>query len=326
MKSLYILNNKKKNFNNNKNFIFYIYIFIYLYQPNSDDKIKLKKFYELLSEFNGSNNESNCDKENKYLLKKKKEICELLGSVENILEKWEGIYATYNGLDPIKSCNYFNYWLYEKLRIIDATPCDIEAFYQLWHDLVTKTPLKGKACNQKEYLGYNKEELGIKKKIFDFIEYYNEIRSKLSEAANNKNKEYCQYVKGIFQLYKIMKQEVNFKTYREELNIFRKIFSSDSEIDFLKEKCPDECLGFVFNEKLKTLCPFEDEPVPETVKGNLRACEELSHRISHRGNDGNIGKVHFNFFSYLIFKNIYINNSLLINEKRKLFETNNLSV
>ncbi|SBT75587.1 PIR protein [Plasmodium ovale] len=261
-----------------------------LMTANADDKIKLKKFYELLSDYNGSNNESNCDQQNKYLLKKKKEICGLLGSVENILEKWEGIYTTYDGLDNIKSCNYFNYWLYEKLRIIDATPCDIEAFYQLWHDLVTRKPPKGKTCNQKDYFGYNKEELGIKKKIFDFIEYYNEIKSKLREVTNDKNKEYCQYVKSIFQLYKIMKREINFKTYREELIIFQKTFSSDSEIDFLKEKCPDECLGFVFNEKLKTLCPFEDGPVPETEKGNLRECKELSHSISSRGPDGNSGK------------------------------------
>ncbi|SBT84162.1 PIR protein [Plasmodium ovale] len=250
------------------------------------DKIHLNKFYNLLETYNGGNNTNSCNFKNHYLIKDKTVICDILEHVKNILKKWDSIFEKYEGLSSNKTCDYFNYWLCEKLRHIDATPCDIEVFYILWNEYAAEQYKKGeKTCYNKEYYGFSVKELGNKKKIFDFLEYYNEIRNKLNDEKNNKKKDYCAYIKKIFELYKYIEQENVSFPYGEEIKLFQNKFLGNDELEFLEEKCPDMCLYFVFNTKFKTLCPFEGISPTTAEKENLKPCNNLES-FSARGHIG----------------------------------------
>ncbi|SBT54155.1 PIR Superfamily Protein [Plasmodium ovale wallikeri] len=241
-----------------------------------DEKIDLNKFYKLLNTYNGTHTPKICDSLKDEHMKKKDSICKLFGRVENILKKWDDIIKVYNKLDPKESCSYLNYWIYDKLGDIDGTPCDIDNFYFLWYDYyidISRNNTKNKCYNDKYYV-FNTEELRNKKKMFDFLVYYNTMEDKFKETKNDRKKDYCPYIKGIFELYKFMERKNDSNSYMEELKLFRNKFSNE-ELNYLEEFCPDMCLGFVFNKKLKTLCPFEEFSSPELVKEKVKPCENL---------------------------------------------------
>ncbi|SBS95948.1 PIR Superfamily Protein [Plasmodium ovale curtisi] len=268
------------------------------------DKGQLKKFYEFLEQHKEIYIPDSCNFPSNYPVKGKNAFCKLLGQVKNILENWDGISQTHNGLKLNESCDYLNYWLYNKFKQINATPCDIEVFYILWHKFaLEKTNNNKKTCYNKEYYGFSKKELVNKKRMFEFLEYYKFIKEKLNESKDEKKNVYCSYIKGIFELYKNMETKKYYHSYGEELKLFQNVFSSNGELHFLEEKCPDMCLGFVFNNKFKTLCPFEDKSIPETEKINLKPCEKMDHSISRRDIDENRGK-DYNF-SDLITSAVY---------------------
>ncbi|SBT55549.1 PIR Superfamily Protein [Plasmodium ovale wallikeri] len=222
-----------------------------------DEKIDLNKFYKLLNTYNGTHTPKICDSLKDEHMKKKDSICKLFGH-------------------PKESCSYLNYWIYDKLGDIDGTPCDIDNFYFLWYDYyidISRNNTKNKCYNDKYYV-FNTEELRNKKKMFDFLVYYNTMKDKFKETKNDRKKDYCPYIKGIFELYKFMERKNDSNSYMEELKLFRNKFSNE-ELNYLEEFCPDMCLGFVFNKKLKTLCPFEEFSSPELVKEKVKPCENL---------------------------------------------------
>ncbi|SBS92895.1 PIR Superfamily Protein [Plasmodium ovale curtisi] len=239
------------------------------------EKSHLSKFYESLNEGYGTHNDSSCTSLSEYSLKEKTTICELLGHVENILEKWDKIYTPHQELSSNKACDYMNYWFYDRLSHVDATMCDIEIFYFLWHKYARAKHPPKKTCYNKEYSGLSKKQLRNKKTLFDFLEYYDYIKDELNKDKNENQSDYCKYIKGIFQLYKDMERKNISHSYSEELKLFHMKFVPNDELHFLEEKCPDMCLEFVFNKKLKTLCPFEEKSLSEEQKEKLKACEHL---------------------------------------------------
>ncbi|SBT01344.1 PIR Superfamily Protein [Plasmodium ovale curtisi] len=240
------------------------------------EKKYLSKFYESLKEYSGTYTPNTCDSLEDYPTKGKGAICKLFGHVENIFKKWDDLTRTYEKLSVKETCDYLNYWLYGELGHLDATTCDIENFYFLWYKYSideSRNIYKNKCYNEK-YYGFNTEELRNKKKVFDFLVYYDTIKSKWKELKNDRKKEYCHYIKEIFELYKLMELKNDSRSYTEELKFFRNKFSSNTELHFLEENCSDMCLGFVFNNKHKTLCPFEENSA-ELVKAKLKKCEHL---------------------------------------------------
>ncbi|SBT58144.1 PIR Superfamily Protein [Plasmodium ovale wallikeri] len=245
-----------------------------LVKDNLIDKKHLYKFYGLLEKHNGKYNTSNCNTLKDYPIKENA-ICELMGRVEDIFKIWDNTYATYEKLTSSETCNYLSYWLHDKLSRIDANPCDIEIFYILWHKYTMEKSKNKNKCYNEKYYGFNKEELENKKKLFDFLIYYKIIKDKIKEPKNENKNDYCQYIKVIFELYKKMEQKNISHSYSEELKLFRNNFSSNRELYYLEENCPDMCLGFVFNKKFNTLCPFEEKNTIELEKINLNQCENL---------------------------------------------------
>ncbi|SBT82965.1 PIR protein [Plasmodium ovale] len=206
------------------------------------DKVKLNSFYELLTKHNANFTSNSCVPANKYPIKEETLICNLFEKVKSILDKLDKTYAKSLNLSPDKTCNYLNYWLYDKLKNIDATPCDIEIFYFLWHQYVMDNKDIINKCNNEKSYGFSKKELGNKKKLFDFLEYYNEIKEKLKEDNNKNKKSYCYYIRSIFELYKYMVHNNSSQEYTEELRLFRKSFLGNKELHLLKNECPG--LGF----------------------------------------------------------------------------------
>ncbi|SBT02376.1 PIR Superfamily Protein, partial [Plasmodium ovale curtisi] len=254
-----------------------------------DEKIDLNKFYKLLNTYNGTHIPNICDSLNDKLMIKKDYICKLFGRVENIFKKWDDIIKVYNKLDPKESCSYLNYWIYGKLGGVDSTPCDIDNFYFMWYDYyidISRNNTKNK-CYIDKYYGFNTDELRNKKKMFDFLVYYNSMKDKFKETKNDSKKDYCPYIKGIFELYKLMERENDTNSYTEELKLFRNKFSN-AELNYLEEICPDMCLHFVFNKKLKTLCPFEEFSSSELVKEKVKPCGNLvSSKVPGRTHKNN---------------------------------------
>ncbi|SBS90348.1 PIR Superfamily Protein [Plasmodium ovale curtisi] len=243
------------------------------------EKEKLQEFYELLSKRYETCKNDSCNSLKDYFVKEKGFICNLLEFVEKILDVWgtENIKGT--ELDSNKYCDYLNYWIYDKFRHFYGTPCDIEIFYYIWHDLAYKRHQKGKTCYNKKYYGFSKEELGNKKILFDFLQYYDKIKRKLIDIKDDNWKSYCNYIQFIFQLYKSMAQKNGSQVYTEELRLFQKKFLGNAELHFLERKCPSMCLDLVFNLKYKTLCPLDEKPSVTNEKADLNICEiaELSN-------------------------------------------------
>ncbi|SBT71942.1 PIR protein [Plasmodium ovale] len=277
-----------------------------LKKNNLLNEVKLHSFYELLKSHSKTSTSSSCVSINKYPIKEEAVICNLFEHVKNILEKWDESYAKYQDLSPNKSCEYLNYWLYGKLIHLNATPCDIEIFYLLWHKYVMdKEKLINKCNNEKSY-GFSKEELINKKKLFDFLEYFKVIKEKLSDVKNENTNEYCKYIKDIFELYKYMVHKKILQSYNEEIKLFKKVLSDNNVLHLLDEKCPNMCLGLVFNEKYKTLCKFEEKPLTEQEKEKLNLCKnpEGINTVGH--DDGNHEKIYdvTNLPTYSVYKEL----------------------
>ncbi|SBT56804.1 PIR Superfamily Protein [Plasmodium ovale wallikeri] len=249
-----------------------------LVDDNLLDEVKLHSFYKSLSKHNGNFTSNSCVPSSMYKIKEENAICNLFERVKSILIEWDETYAKYPNVSLDKSCDYLNYWLYEKLIHLGATPCGIEIFYYLWHKhVVDKKEIKNKCYREKSYV-FTLEELANKKKLFDFLEYYIKIRGKLKEGNNKNEKRYCAYIKSIFELYKYMLHNNVSKEYNEELWLFRNIFFGNNELHFLEKKCPNMCLDLVFDVRYKTLCPLDKKPsvMDEQVDINICETEELS--------------------------------------------------
>lgn len=156
-------------------------------------------------------------------------------------------------------------------------------------------------CNNEKSYGFSKEELINKKKLFDFLEYFKVIKEKLSDVKNENTNEYCKYIKDVFELYKYMVQKKILQSYNEEIRLFQNVFSDNNVLHLLDEKCPNMCLGLVFNEKYKTLCKFEEKSLTEQEKEKLNLCKNPEGAKTGGHDDGNHGKVYF----YLLLK-LYI--------------------
>ncbi|SBT56886.1 PIR Superfamily Protein [Plasmodium ovale wallikeri] len=219
------------------------------------NKKHLHKFYEVLTKSHKKCSKNNCDSLKNYPLKEKALICDFLGCVKNILKKWDNTTATYDGLSSKKSCDYLNYWFYDKLRPVEASPSDIDIFYILRNKLFFDDKINKNKCYDEQYYRFSEIELINKKKVFDFVEYYEEIK----------------------ELYKIMERGNISHSYTEELKHFGNTFSSNGELNFLDEKCPDMCLYFVFNKKFKTLCPFEEKTIVDAKEITYDSCEKLEY-------------------------------------------------
>ncbi|GAB70015.1 hypothetical protein PCYB_007640, partial [Plasmodium cynomolgi strain B] len=171
-----------------------------------------------------------------------------------IINNWSTILKE-NHFDHNTSCIHIIYWLYGKIIGIEPDVTELQVIYNIFENFLKENCYKGE--NNKEIFmkyikSYDMEILKNKKLVYDFLEYYDSIKKVLHENESKNNKEYCNYTKYIFNLYKYMNQNNTTHVYCEEIRKFLEKFKDNNELDFLKNKCSSESphinLEYVVND------------------------------------------------------------------------------
>ncbi|GAW82042.1 variable surface protein [Plasmodium gonderi] len=217
----------------------------------------LYKFYSsITASFNEGHSNYQCSSLRNCNSSNKNEICILCQKLKKILNEWEK-YKENSDLSADMSCDYLNHWIYGKLKDTKAHPSDIDLFYKEWKNFTNG----GDLCVNVPYNKLSTKELGNKKILFDFIEFYSDIKDIMNKG--HKKNECCKYIKYIFKLFNVMKNKQNCKKYSiylDELYFFKE--KINNEMDFLKEKCPQYHLHLeidkTIDNTIETL-PYEQE-------------------------------------------------------------------
>ncbi|GAB69515.1 hypothetical protein PCYB_002640, partial [Plasmodium cynomolgi strain B] len=130
---------------------------------------------------------------------------ELSCKLENISKNWQNICSEYNSICNTKLCEYLVYWFYGKMYNNNkfTLPIMISLYrdlLSLWRNSSCCAKNSDNRCIKNVIIEFDKELLRNKKELYDFSEYYDYVRNKLSTEMQN-NKEYCEYTKYIFKLY-----------------------------------------------------------------------------------------------------------------------------
>ncbi|SCO71524.1 VIR protein [Plasmodium vivax] len=207
--------------------------------------------------------------------------------LEGILNNWhdicEGKESNYD-----KYCECLIYWLYGKIRTIKADATNIYYLYESLNSILKNKPLKNKnhACNKiYESKVYDMRVLKDKRELYDFVEIYNIIETKLKE--NDKNKElYCEYVQYIFELFKKVEAKGKYGVYNNEVMHFQnKFLNKDDTLESLDKLCPNMCIKSVFDKSSRTLCP-SNRAVVAPVQLNTKRCESTTTEYPDKSQSG----------------------------------------
>ncbi|KMZ79131.1 variable surface protein Vir24 [Plasmodium vivax India VII] len=228
--------------------------------PEQWGNAKLYEFYMALIPSNVNDyNSYKCDSLKQCNSADKNNICNVCKILKKRLDEWD-TFEKYQGTTSEISCEYFNQWIYGRLSNSKAHPNDIDLFYKEWKSYYDKKNVGKNLCLHKPYNKLSGEELGNKKKLFDFSKYYSSIENILN--GNGEKREICKYIKDILKLYYIMTNEQNckkYKLYENELNSFNK--SIKEKLNNLKTKCPGDYIEIVLNkENEKTNLSLSYEP------------------------------------------------------------------
>ncbi|VUZ98520.1 PIR protein [Plasmodium vivax] len=229
-----------------------------LQDVDKDDEIKnspLHKFYSKLNEsyFVDISKSAELNPDNDKYFKNNAEFLKIWEQIQKILKVWENELVRNNNLSSNQKCEYFNYWLYDKLKDNIEPPKVIPFLYRI-SELLNKE----KQCKSKKY-EFHIEQIPNKKRLHDFVENYEIIKGKLNKTEKKEN--YCKYIKAFFNLYKHMEQDKNgLQGYRDEIIHFKsKFYENVSELNFLNNKCPGKCLKYIFTNNYKENCSLEEQ-------------------------------------------------------------------
>ncbi|SCO65764.1 Plasmodium vivax Vir protein, putative [Plasmodium vivax] len=222
-----------------------------------------------------------CDKRTDSSINDPK-IRELLCKLENIIDVWDTIseILRHGGIINTKFCDFLIYWLYDKLKDINFSVVDVNNLYTKFRKKLNSDATKGKCFNfiNEEYYrkyvkAYDKNVIKNKKELYEFLDYYNLIKSKLNSGTKNRD-QYCNYIKYIFGVYTEMYNQCNskgLKIYYKELTLFDDIFKKkNEELQFVEKNCPNRCLNLVFKANNKNLCPSTKEKPKESVQESTK--------------------------------------------------------
>ncbi|KMZ90578.1 hypothetical protein PVMG_05725 [Plasmodium vivax Mauritania I] len=245
----------------------------------------LHKFYSKLNgNYDGDINESaTLHSENDKYIINNDQFREFWNKIHKILIVWQKDLAQYDNLSSNKTCEYFNYWLYDKLKD-NTDPRNVIPFlYRIWEFFT-----KDKYCKSKKY-EFHIEQIPNKKRLHDFVENYEIIKGKLNNSEKAEKEKYCKYIKAFFDLYKDMKQDKNgWKGYRDEIIHFKsKFYENVSELTFLNNKCPGKCLKYIFTNSYKNNCTPQEQSKDRPRKGD-NICVFANKPIVTYGEEKNV--------------------------------------
>ncbi|SCO71181.1 VIR protein [Plasmodium vivax] len=214
----------------------------------SNTKNVLRRAYQSMdSTYNGIDSSSKCE-EHKV---KKGAYRYIYCTFQQITSNWHTFISslkTDNTVDDNKFCDYLIHWLYGKLSNIEINVINL---YELYRDV--NTLLKSKCFKneqfEKSYKTYvrthDMQILKDKKDLYDFLEYYTDIKTVLGKKGANINFKYCKYIEHMFDLFKYMKNNNIKEVYDKEIEQFEKIFNDrNNELSLLKSFCTEKDFNF----------------------------------------------------------------------------------
>ncbi|CAI7723118.1 PIR protein [Plasmodium vivax] len=225
----------------------------------------LHKFYSKLNEKHDVdiNESAALDRNNDEYIKINDKFLEIWKEIHKIRLVWETDLEKPDKLSSNKKCQYFNYWLYDKLKN-NTDPRNVIPFlYRIWEVFTND-----EKCKSKKY-EFHIEQIPNKKRLHDFVENYEIIKGKLNNSEKAEKEKYCKYIKAFFDLYKDMKQDKNgWKGYRDEIIHFKsKFYENVSELNFLNNKCPKKCLKYIFTNNNEKNCSSVEQSKEGERKG-----------------------------------------------------------
>ncbi|KNA02603.1 hypothetical protein PVNG_05147 [Plasmodium vivax North Korean] len=238
----------------------------------------LFKFYSELDKYYVKSDTTSCGSlADKYFMRNIN-FCRIWKSIPEILKEWNLENLQLKNFTNNKKCEYFNYWLYDKVKDNNDTRNIIPFLYEIRELFI----IKG-YCNSKRY-DFLVEQLENKKILHDFVEYYDLIKNKLTTLGDTEREEYCKYMKVFFDLYKDMEQNKSLSQgYRDEINLFKaKFFGNIDELNLINSKCPGKCLNYVFTDKYKIFCPSDQGQSLEDLKNAYKELDKEDKKIHYK--------------------------------------------
>ncbi|SBT02386.1 PIR Superfamily Protein [Plasmodium ovale curtisi] len=194
-------------------------------------------------------------------------------TIEKVIEGWDEYLQTFRSFgikDNSVCCDHMIHWLYGKVKDDSSNVIDL---YKLYNKL---GPLLEKKCLDKNtpeksfkifVKTHNKKILKDKKELYDFLEYFDNVKRILNRIYNKKKDKYCTYLKYILSLYTEMKLNNFQKMYDKEIEYFEQKFKEVfTELPLLEKNCPGDYLNLVFDKENNTLRELKHEKGKESLK------------------------------------------------------------
>ncbi|KMZ79445.1 hypothetical protein PVIIG_04121, partial [Plasmodium vivax India VII] len=212
----------------------------------------LTDVYEYLdTSYNSHNANSSCD--GCTLLNNKARI--ICCAIQNGMKGWKSapvLKQVLGTTDNTKICDYFTHWLYGIIRKSKITDSEIYNLYEKMKDILKDV------CNYENtkesdvirYMRiYDRNVLKDKRELYDFLEYYNNIKKALTNEKPINKDEYCKYIEYMFNLYQKMEMNNYQQLYDMETDYFKEKFRKvNGDLSFLENKCHGEYLYLIFDK------------------------------------------------------------------------------
>ncbi|SCA59674.1 VIR protein [Plasmodium vivax] len=234
---------------------------------------KLIKFYNLLNkEYDYFDNSLFCDIVRINNTPIKRDVYKNCNKLKSILDNWELI-LEYLGKETNKDkyCEYLNYWLHAKITGNSYSKRIVTLLYTTWNWIKESKPGNSNSiCYHKSFI-VSEEDFKNMKDLYEFMEYYDDIKKKLEDDGVTKKNKYCDYIKSRFSLYHAMEYEMDmcgkFSMYIKELSSFKD--KMEKELTNIERNCPGVKLNSVFKKEPRRTISTVSETFEESVKEEL---------------------------------------------------------
>ncbi|SBT57682.1 PIR Superfamily Protein [Plasmodium ovale wallikeri] len=210
----------------------------------------------------GYEHNSSCENEIVYKDVHTTKIREVCKSIKEHLPNLQGLKETHELSDVNKVCEYYSYWIYDKIKHINNSHDNIQSLYNAINTLKSRNNLDNKCSNIENYK-ISADKFNEKKELFFHTENLFLIEKKYNKIQNKDSSLYEKYLEECAEYYKkIMLNNYckNKEDYKSELINFSTNFNRTK--NFLKEQNVQIPL-----EDLKSPDIFECTPASKIHRG-----------------------------------------------------------
>ncbi|SBS94776.1 PIR Superfamily Protein [Plasmodium ovale curtisi] len=187
-------------------------------------------------------------------------------------------------------CDHIIHWLYGKVKDGNFDVTELYKFYKKLEILLKNKCLsenEGKKSYKIFVKTHDMQILKYKKELYDFLEYYNNIKNVLNKVKILNKDMYKTYIENMFDLY--IKMEINNykEMYDKEIEHFKEKFKDvKSELTFLEKECPGDYIKLVFNKENNSLRNLKKDKFQESLKNTVVVYENTEMPLTDKSSDG----------------------------------------